>query len=189
MAQGKQAKVLTDAQITTTFKIVAQLPRGEQKAVICALSIRAGLRAKEIACLRWSMVMDSSGRIADAIALTNDASKGRRGGRTIPMHPQLRSALTTLYGAGKAPGEHVVLDRSGQPFRANAVALFFKRLYAGLGYQGCSSHSGRRTFGTALGRRTDPRNVQVLLGHASLADTMRYIEPAEELMRNAVMSL
>jgi len=81
------------------------------------------------------------------------------------------------------------IESTGQLFRPNAIALFFARLYRSLGHQGYSSHSGRRTFGTALGRRTDPRNVQVLLGHASLADTMRYIEPAEELMRNAVMSL
>jgi integrase/recombinase XerD len=52
------------------------------------LSVKAGMRAKEIACLTWSMVTDAQGEIGDAIHLTNGASKGKRGGRTrsIPRY-------------------------------------------------------------------------------------------------------
>ena len=60
------------------------------------LSFKARLRAKEIAELTWSMVTDASGEIADVIALTNSASNGKNGGREIPMHPELRSALVAL---------------------------------------------------------------------------------------------
>ena len=38
-------------------------------------SIRAGLRAKEIASITWSMVTNSEGEIADVIALENRAAK------------------------------------------------------------------------------------------------------------------
>jgi len=39
--------------------------------------------------LTWSMVTTASGALSDEIALTNKASKGKNGGREIPMHPAL----------------------------------------------------------------------------------------------------
>jgi len=64
--------------------------------VMVLLSLRAGLRAKEIACLKWGMVTDAEGRVADALHLDNRSSKGRNGGRTIPLHAELRAALLAL---------------------------------------------------------------------------------------------
>jgi integrase/recombinase XerD len=59
-------------------------------------SMKAGLRAKEIASLTWAMVTDAQGQIADAIQVPNRASKGTTGGRTIPMHPEVQAALVML---------------------------------------------------------------------------------------------
>lgn len=61
------------------------------------LSTKAGMRAIEISHISWRMVTDADGDIADAIALENRASKGKRGGRIIPMHPDLKSALIALH--------------------------------------------------------------------------------------------
>jgi integrase/recombinase XerD len=55
------------------------------------LSIKAGLRAKEIARLTWAMVTDADGQIGEVLALPNRVSKGRRGGRLIPLNHLLRS--------------------------------------------------------------------------------------------------
>ena len=64
--------------------------------MIFLLSIKAGLRAKEIASLTWAMVTDAAGQIGEAIQLQNRASKGKTGGRTIPMPPEVYTALVTL---------------------------------------------------------------------------------------------
>ena len=50
-----------------------------------------------------------------------------------------------------------------------------------VGLNGCSSHSGRRTFITNAAKKISSvggslRDVQMLAGHSSLADTQRYIE-------------
>jgi hypothetical protein len=40
------------------------------------------------------MVTDAEGELNDVIALTNEAAKGRRGGRAIPIAKDLKAALT-----------------------------------------------------------------------------------------------
>ena len=57
----------------------------------------------------------------------------------------------------------------------------FAGWYRTLGYQGCSSHSGRRTCITGAARKISMvggslRDVQMLAGHAALSTTQRYIE-------------
>ena len=52
--------------------------------MIPLLSVKAGLRAKEIASLTWEMITTSDGEIGNSIQLTNVASKGKSGGRSYP---------------------------------------------------------------------------------------------------------
>jgi integrase/recombinase XerD len=61
----------------------------------------------------------------------------------------------------------------------------FQRWYRHLGFVGCSSHSGRRTFITNAARKISTvggslKDVQELAGHANLRTTQRYIEPNPE---------
>jgi integrase/recombinase XerD len=66
-----------------------------------------------------------------------------------------------------------------------AIVNLFHRWYRHLGFQGCSSHSGRRTFITNAARRISTvggslRDAQVLAGHSNLRTTQRYIEENPE---------
>ena len=54
------------------------------------------MRAVEIASITWAMVTDAEGEICDVIALENRASKGKVGGRHIPMHPEIKAAFMAL---------------------------------------------------------------------------------------------
>jgi integrase/recombinase XerD len=63
------------------------------------LSLKAALRAKEMASLTWAMVTDAQGQVADVMHVPNRASKGKAGGRTIPLHPDLQAALVRLQTA------------------------------------------------------------------------------------------
>ena len=80
---GKQAKILTDKQIALALAAVATRRYPLRDRVIILLSVRAGLRAKEVSNIRWSMVTDAQGAVTDTIHLVNGASKGKRGGREI----------------------------------------------------------------------------------------------------------
>jgi integrase/recombinase XerD len=57
----------------------------------------------------------------------------------------------------------------------------FHRWYRHLGFSGCSSHSGRRTFITNAARKISTaggslKDVQELAGHSNLRTTQRYID-------------
>ena len=78
-------------------------------------------------------------------------------------------------------------------FKTTSYALVnkFAGWYRMLGFQGASSHSGRRTFITNAARRISTvggslRDVQLLAGHSALSTTQRYIEGSEEAKRRVV---
>jgi len=130
--QGKQAKILSEAQIRAALGYVQQTRYPLRDRVMILLSVKAGLRAKEIACLTWSMVTDAEGAVAQSIELTNDASKGKRGGRSIPLNVNLREALLALKAArrdGAAPHRRVVHSERANGYSAAAMQVWFGRLY------------------------------------------------------------
>ena len=194
MGQGKQAKILTLKQEQTVLAYLQTTRYPGRDRVMFLLSIKAGLRAKEIALLTWGMVTDADGHVSDAIALENRASKGRRGGRTIPMNPLLREALVALHhvqGEDLWPDQCVVRSERGGGMTDASVTKWFFAFYKQLGMTGCSSHSGRRTFITRAARKVSTvggsvRDVQQLAGHASLQTTQSYIDGDSEAKRKLV---
>ncbi len=194
MPQGKQAKVLTPRQERRVLKRLGATRYPARDRVIFLLSIKAGLRAKEIASLTWAMVTDAEGDGAEEIALTDASSKGTGGGRTIPMHPTLPEALGPLQaarGEKARPDLPVIHSERGRGMSAASVAVWFHRLYRDLGLSGCSSHSGRRTFITQAAHKIveaggSLRDVQQLAGHANLGTTQRYIEGSTEAKRRVI---
>lgn len=188
MALGKQAKVLNSKQVDALLHHVGGLRHGLRNQVIVLLSVRAGLRAKEVANLKWNMIVGADGEVGDYIHLTDIASKGRSG-RVIPTNKQLKASLVELHGLDR--GEWVIRTERADRASAQAVVNLFQRWYRDLGLIGCSSHSGRRTFITNAARKISTvggslRDVQHLAGHSSLQTTQRYIEGDSEARRRVV---
>src|SRR5476649_1348294 len=92
---GKQAKILSDRQIDQLLSFVAISRQPARNRVLVLLSLKAGLRAGEIAKLTWPMVLDPRGNIAAVIELRDAAAK-KGSGRLIPVHPEFRDALASL---------------------------------------------------------------------------------------------
>ena len=192
--QGKQAKILSPTQERIVLRYLETTRHPCRNLVMFLLSIKAGLRAKEIAALTWGMVTDAEGDVSDMLQLQNRATKGQTGGRSIPMHAELDIALVTLQAErGDEAAHHlpVIYSERGRGMSAASVQLWFHRLYSTLELAGCSSHSGRRTFITRAARKVSEaggslRDVQQLAGHASLAMTQSYIEGDTEAKRKLI---
>src|SRR5687767_6636185 len=109
---GKQAKTLSDTELNLLLRFARHSRNPLRNRVIVLLSVKAGLRAGEIAALTWDMLVDARGRIATTIELRDCAAK-KGSGRSIPIHPSLRCALTALYA--RAPNSSYVVrsERGG----------------------------------------------------------------------------
>jgi integrase len=75
--------------------------------------------------------------------------------------------------------------------KARSIVIWFSRAYRAIGLDGCSSHSGRRTFITRAARLVHKaggslRDVQLLAGHRSIQTTQRYIDGDSDAQRRLV---
>jgi integrase len=138
---GKRAKVLSDDNIRDLLGFTTLTRYPARNRVMVLLSVKAGLRAGEIASLTWSMITDATGQIGAVIALEDRAAK-KKSGRVIPVHPDLADALTTLRNATGGDGPVVKSERGG-PMRPLSVVNWFTTAYRPIGATGCSSHSRR----------------------------------------------
>jgi len=89
---GKQAKILSDQQTSSLLVFAYSTRNPRRNHLIVLLSLKAGLRAGEIAKLTWDMVLGPNGDIGHVIELRDSAAK-KNSGRLIPIHPSLRTAL------------------------------------------------------------------------------------------------
>lgn len=134
------------------------------------LAAWCGLRAKEIALLRWASVLDTAE--PPLILVAHDATKGRKE-RAVPLHEFAAAELAALPGrrAGYVFRRHDGRPGHNQPWLVSNLAN--DHLHA------CGSaatlHQLRHWFGTNTYRaKRDLRVVQELMGHESPSTTAGY---------------
>jgi len=186
---GKQAKTLSTDHIDDLLFFAERSRHPLRNRLIVLLSVKAGLRAAEIAKLSWDMVLGPSGEVGVAIELQDKIAK-KRGGRSIPLHAELREALTEVRKLCNDRGPIIRSERGGA-MTPMSIVVWFSRAYEALGFDGCSSHSGRRTFITRAARAVHKaggslRDVQLLAGHRSIQTTQRYIDGDSDAQRKLI---
>ncbi|RXG84837.1 tyrosine-type recombinase/integrase [Bradyrhizobium zhanjiangense] len=186
---GKQAKTLSTEHIDDLLFFAERSRHPLRNRLIVLLSVKAGLRAAEIAKLSWDMVLDPSGAVGGTLALQDQIAK-KRSGRTIPIHADLQQALVKARQLCNGRGPVVRSERGGA-LTPMTIVVWFNRAYKQLGFEGCSSHSGRRTFITRAARAVHKaggslRDVQLLAGHRSIQTTQRYIDGDSDTQRKLI---
>src|ERR1035437_6338122 len=109
---GKRAKILAQAQVECPLFFAQHTRHPIRNQVIVLLSLKAGLRAAEIANLAWDMVVDPIGEIATTLELRDRVPK-KGSGRVIPIPPDLRDALMQLRADHSATSGAVIASERG----------------------------------------------------------------------------
>jgi integrase len=186
---GKQAKILSDDHVDELLLFASLSRYPTRNRLIVLLSVKAGLRAAEIANLTWEMVLDPAGAVGDVLELRDWAAK-KKSGRIIPLHSDLKAALFEWRADRSVTGTVIESERGGRMCPISIVN-WLATAYQTLGLEGCSSHSGRRTFITKAARLVHKaggslRDVQLLAGHRSIQTTQRYIDGDSDVQRRLV---
>lgn len=168
-------------------------------AALIEFGIRTGFRLSEILSLRVGDVFHN-GRIVDVVTVKKCWMKGRRGSRTMPIHPK---AATRLHAWLTSAG-YTVDGLAHQPvFSRQKTAVPMSRvqgwniikkaaLGAGLDVARLASHSLRKTFATNMWHSTfvakDMAKLARLLGHQNYNNTLTYIEFLDDTLEQAVLA-
>jgi len=196
MGLGKQSKTLNKSQIQMVSNHLRNGRNGLRNQTIFLLSVKSGLRAKEISQLSWKEVCNSDGEVDTQINLTNQTSKGNSG-RVIPLHKSVHENLIELlerhrkYYAFNINTSFIVRTERSPFTTSQTIINMFQKWYQTLGLIGCSSHSGRRTFITETSKKISLvggslRDIQMMAGHSSLQTTQRYIDGDSQSQRKVV---
>ena len=185
-----QAKTLTKEEITRVLDYIRTRRFASRNRAMMLLTHLAGLRIGEVACLRWSDVMNQDGTVKEEIRLLPDMTKGRHP-RTVFVNIRLREELAAYAAQARCVDRSYPFFASQKSikagFGANSLAQTFALLYEGVGIEGASSHSGRRTFLTNLANKgTAIHILKTLAGHRSIQTTATYLYSSPSQLKAAV---
>ncbi|MFN8504276.1 tyrosine-type recombinase/integrase [Kouleothrix sp.] len=142
----------------------------------------AGLRACELANLRWSAV--------DLAGLVINIRLSKMGkGRSVPMHSALADVLSAWRELQALDDNAPVFSLDGKPLRPARPGKIVARISAKCGVQ-FTTHMLRHTFATwTLRKSGNLYAVSKSLGHSQVRQTEIYVSAAVEDLREAVEQL
>lgn len=180
---NKMRHALTPTQLALYHAAVDQIDL-EPAHTILALLPSTGLRIGEICALKVSNI----GRQGDRYFLQFRGKRDKE--RVVPLS---RAAAQTLeaYMDGRDLDDWLFPTHLGGPISEHGVRKYTRAIADQyLDLVGLSPHILRHTFSTmAIRRGVDLKTLQVLLGHANIATTQRYLHPTVDDLSVAIDKL
>ncbi len=179
--RGK-ARVLTSVEFKRVVKMQESNKHSLRNITCLYISFYLMLRAKEISNLTISTLVDKSGNLKKEVLLKRKMTKGSKQRRCYLTNEKLRKVLTEYLEMRKRNNTYhldapLILSQKKCAFTPDTMQKLFARMFASVGLDGATSHSGRRTGATNLfDNGVDVRNVQVLLGHSQISSTIIYLQ-------------
>ena len=151
-----KAAILSSAQVRDVFLSARHRGKYSDRAeLVLALSIQLGLRATELAALRWADVYDSDGSVRQMILVTRAYMRKAKTRALLVSSQKLRGLLADYRERQlslRPQDEQIPLFRSqrGGHMTAASMTRFVTKLYRKAGIVDGSSRSGRRTLIASL---------------------------------------
>jgi len=185
----KQAKLLSTQEFKRVLAVIDAHRYSARNKAIFHLSFLGGMRAIEIASLKFSDVVDENYKVKTQIILTANMTKGSARNRVI-VSTKLQKALKRYVDAVRALkplNAPFITSQKGGHFSPLTIVQLFAKFYEKAGIYGASSHSGRRNFVTSLcSNQINLRVVQILARHSSVNTTMLYADFDDFKLQKAV---
>jgi integrase/recombinase XerD len=185
-----QAKTFTPQELRRVLDHIATRQHAARNRAMLLMTHWSGMRVGEVAALQVRDVIDAQGAVRSEIRLDATQTKGKHA-RVVYINEKLRKELAK-YIAQHPPinPEHKFFytqKRMREGFNANTLCQHFHHLYRAAGIDGASSHSGRRSYATAMSEKgIGIRILMRALGHRNISSTILYIDASDDMLRKAV---
>jgi len=194
----KQARTLNDKELNLLLLYINTRKYAQRDRAMLLMTYWGGMRIGEVAATKIKDILANDGTIKQELNLTAEQTKGKYA-RTVVLNDKLRKEILNYLLTRFTKAELIALQYSSTKekplfitqksdgFSANTACYHFHMLYKAAGLEGCSSHSGRRSFLTELSSKSVPLKVLMdLVGHRQAQTTMRYINVTSDMKKAAV---
>lgn len=174
----KQAKTLNDRELQRLLDFVKTTKSAARNRAIVLLTHLAGMRIGEVAAVRVCDVLASDGTVREEINLSAAQTKGNKS-RSVLLNERMQAELAAYICTVRVrdPKQALFATQRSAAFTANSLTQVVNGIYKQAGFDGASSHSGRRGFLTNLAEKgVSVRVMMALAGHRNMATTQRYID-------------
>ena len=189
MRTSGKSSILEERDLKRVIQYQKGTKHGLRNTCLLYFSFYLGLRSKEMANLSIKDVLFQDGSIKDEILLTRHMTKGAKQRTAFLTNPKVRTILKEYLDYRQENDEFFEMDsplfksQKNLRFTPQTLSMVFRKMYDSVGLNGCSSHSGRRTFATSLlNQGINIKNVQTLLGHSSITTTSIYLETNPKML-------
>lgn len=198
MSREGKAKVLSQAEFKRVIAIVRDNRQHSKRNIaMLYISFGLGLRVKEISSLKINDILNENGSLKEEVSIRKDMTKGNNQRFVYLTNKKIVLAIQDyLEERKKLDGITFNLEaplfrsQKGSFFTPNSLQQVFHRIYRNCGLEGCSSHSGRRTFATRMIENgTDIKAVSNLMGHKSINMTARYVEDNPQRLKKIASTI
>lgn len=167
--------------------ILSELRSPRDKALF-VLGIRTGFRISELLAIRVCDVTEY-GAIANTVTVRRADMKGKHSSRTVPLHPQAKSALECMlkpYDCMFRVSDKLFPFTRQHAWRIFKHAVRSAKLTGKLG-----THAMRKTFADRVFTALDENifKTQIALGHESPASTVNYLSFRQEEINDAILGI
>ncbi len=166
---------------------------GPTDLVIYLTAATTGLRMGELLALQWKDVDWSAGSIRVRRSYTRGAfstPKSAKSARVVPLTDRLAGALERHHQASAFQGASDLVfphPTSGEVIDSSAMRRRFHAALARTGVRRVRFHDLRHSFGTSMAAAGCPiRALMAMMGHATMATTLRYAAYAPDPTGGAV---
>ena len=183
-----QARTLSDQELEQVLAYAATTKHGLRNQTILLMTHWAGMRIGEVAAVRYGDVLASDGTIRSEVKLSATQTKGSKS-RVVLLSERMQVAIAKYISQYPCIDAKKPLFKTlrADGFTPNTLTHIVSGLYKQAGYDGATSHSGRRGFLTRLSEKgVSVRVMMQLAGHSQMSTTQRYIDTRPDILRNAV---
>lgn len=187
----KGARPLTDHEIDLLLQKGFVGSYALRNTVLFLLRVKTGLRISEALSIKIVDVLDGDD-ISDRVYIHRRNTKGKVEGRSIALHPQVKSLLNLFLSTLPSTQEYLFESRKGGKLDKRSAWRIDQDACRRVGIDPTriSTHSTRKTFAEKVHDKLgDIVKTQKALGHKDINSTVQYLHTDEREIDDAILSI